>query len=116
MFLGLVLISCSYIFQPKDNEKCSDEFGEFCSIIFPIFESKCLGCHSGEDPSGAIDLTSFNSIVNSGIIDDINLSNSILYRSIVDDDSPMPPEGEIPLTDDEIQTITNWILEGAIQF
>jgi uncharacterized membrane protein len=109
--LGLLLTSCSYVFQPKDLN-CEDDTGEYCAV-YTILESKCLNCHSSNNPEGSLDLSTYEEIISSNVIDFDDLESSILLTRIADELDPMPPESNTQLNENEIQVITNWVLNGA---
>lgn len=99
----------------------------FHDHIFPLFEERCLDCHSEPyvkngrtiHPKAGLRLDTYESIIKGNldgtIIEKGNADESTLYAVItLDSDDPeiMPPKGE-PLTEDEISMIKQWITEGA---
>ncbi|MBO6516255.1 MAG: hypothetical protein JJ975_06865 [Bacteroidia bacterium] len=90
--------------QNNPAVECSDTIS-YASVIKPIFDQKCIRCHSGKLPKGGIDLASYERasrvpghrmecVVSAG-----GACNS------------MPPNGE-PLTPDEAQYIQCWVSTG----
>ena len=82
----------------------------FSSINDSIFKPSCVTCHSGAEPKGKVDLTSYEKLMASGSVVKGKPFESKLY--LVVDSGDMPPEGaSIPssLVDD----IYKWIKEGA---
>ncbi len=93
-------------------------------IYVPIFETRCMPCHSSD--GGQIILApadvAYENMINGvskndggvAFIDVLQPEESYLYRLIVDDNVEyiMPP-GNNALTPFEIQTILNWISQGA---
>ena len=61
--------------------------------IQPIFNSNCIGCHSGSFPSGGLDLTNLDNVLlgsNSGPVIALgNPSSSILWQEV--SSGSMPP-------------------------
>jgi hypothetical protein len=97
------MFSCEkYSFDPPEvdpNEEIS-----FQEVLIPIFDNKCVGCHSGGIPP--------------------NLTADEAYESITDDYiNDVPEESEIytkleeghvtSITDIELQQILIWIQQGA---
>ena len=110
---------------------CSQQQVSFSNDIQPIFKDKCLSCHDGKgEGSEESDFlvttyanimkgTKFGPVIKPG-----DAKSSSLYRLIDHKTSTkiqMPPHHdtsvaqgrEDPLTHDEIETITNWIDQGA---
>ncbi len=113
----LLLLCASFLFGQVD----------FLTQVQPIFDVRCAtsGCHVAGHVTG-LDLTpgnSYGNLVNvvstnyaPGIrVEPYNPSNSVLYHKITDSHvfgGVMPPTGE--MGSDTIQTITDWISEGAL--
>ncbi len=120
-------------FTPGGDTPVSD----FDSIIQPIFDNHCTGCHVGASPSGGLDLSLGNSYGNLVGVSSLQLpampritandiNNSYLYLKITNAHSAaggsgdyMPPpytaSGD-PLSIDDpaaVQAILDWINNGA---
>ena len=100
--------------------------GTFNRNIRPILSNKCFACHgpSGPDRKGDLrldlpdgELGALTPRKDTFIIKSHNLEESELWRRITtnDIDDRMPPEDshKTPLTDDEIEAVRQWILDGA---
>ena len=89
------------------------EAPEFARDIAPLLATRCLGCHSGEEPQGGLDLTSLAAARQGGesgtALTPANLEQSTLWQRIHDGD--MPPKK--PLPDVERDLIRRWIESGA---
>ncbi|MGB0428427.1 MAG: hypothetical protein ACPGEC_05820 [Flavobacteriales bacterium] len=106
--LILVLSACTNDNKTDEFEDCEPENISFTNDIIPIFESKCLGCHSGSDPSGDIDLKDFSTVET--LASEGRLLSAIKQQSYY----PMPPaDNGTPLSDCHIETIKTWINEGT---
>jgi uncharacterized membrane protein len=104
----------------------------FEKAILPIFEAKCLKCHSTEHtdaagkvkkPKGGLVMDSAAGLTKGGkeakekTLVAGKPEESELYRVTTlpsSDDAAMPPEGKAdPLTDEEKELLKKWIAEGA---
>ncbi len=99
----------------------------FHDHVFPLLEERCLDCH-GEPyvkngrtihPKAGLRLDTYEWIIKGNldgtILEKGNPDESTLIAVItLDSDDPeiMPPKGD-PLTEDEINMLKQWILEGA---
>jgi hypothetical protein len=79
--------------------------------VLPILETKCLKCHQGDKTKGGLDLSSLVGIMKGGengaAIVAGSSRESLIYQQV--SDQLMPPEGNAPLTYEELQTIVRWI-------
>ncbi len=84
------------------------------SLSQNIFTPKCLSCHSGPNPSGNTNFTSYDALVHNPRHTDLvtpgKPENSHLYEVLQNDE--MPPNGP-PLSQQEIQAVSDWISSGA---
>jgi len=79
----------------------------FSADVWPIIEEYALAAHGG---NGGIFLENYDDILKQVVPGDPE--NSMLYRVLIADGVPqMPPDG--PLPDELIQTIYDWIAQGA---
>lgn len=89
-------------------------------LIQPVLEKRCYSCHGANKSKGGLRLDSPEFILKGG---DDGLAmvsgdpdKSYMYGSLIlpiDDDYHMPPEGKPQLTQDQIQLIHWWILNGG---
>ena len=105
----------------------------FASVVQPIFTSRCTSCHSGAFPAAGLSLAvgvAYGNIVNvtSSQVAALkrvlpsNASSSYLYQKITNTMVPPdmgPPTQPMPLASypmpsAEIDTIENWINQGAL--
>ncbi len=94
---------------------------DFIRDIQPIFENRCLKCHSDEKPKSHFRLTSRESALKGGddgvdiIPGDSARSPLIRYVARVDPDIQMPPEDRgTPLTPTEVGRLRAWIDQGVV--
>ena len=85
----------------------------FAANIQPILSAKCYICHSGSSASGGLDLTSYKSAAALKIWVPGKPSQSLLYLKLTGAVPPQMPLGGPYLPPGAIQTIANWIKEGA---
>lgn len=82
----------------------------FSQDVWPIIEENALAAHGGK---GGVFLESYDDIMNYVVPGDPE--NSMLYRVLIGDGVPrMPPPPEAALADEMIQTIYDWIDQGAL--
>ena len=88
---------------------------DYYSEIQPIFNSRCINCHSGSDAEENLSLTSYNNVMNGGdsgeIIIPYDHANSLLWQYI---NSGFMPPGTNDLIDSQVDLIAQWINEGAL--
>lgn len=86
---------------------CDTTNMSFANDIFPILQTKCVGCHSGGNPGGGINLSNFAGI--SAVAANGRLLGSIQrqvgYSAMPKGGTPMPPC--------EVSKIAAWVQAGA---
>lgn len=90
-----------------DGQVCDTTNVSYSTVVAPILQTRCNGCHGGAFPSAGIDLTTHENVfiyANGG-----GLLGSIRHESGF---SPMPKSApKIPFC--EINKISAWINNGA---
>ena len=82
----------------------------FTREVAPILVKRCASCHIDKDePEADVSFASYSDLINGGVVDEGNADNSILIDMVVSGD--MPPKK--PLSEKEIQLLTEWVDEGA---
>ena len=81
----------------------------FTNTINPIFEARCIVCHSGQNPPAGHDFTTYDGIV--GAVNEGHLLPAIKHEIGY---IPMPKDSD-PLTDCQISQISKWIDMGMPQ-
>jgi len=96
---------------------CDPDTIYFTNDILPILTSGCTmsGCHDAASASDGIVLTSWESVMASGVVRPGNPGDSDLYENITEDDPDkrMPPPPMAALQAEQIQKIRKWIEQGA---
>jgi WD40 repeat protein len=105
----LALVLCLPLTASKD----------FKRDIQPIFEKRCVGCHSATATMGSLNLESYTGLMQGGnngqVVVPGKSKESMLYLSVV---GQAPNIGRMPFSnevmpDSEAETIREWIDEGA---
>ena len=84
---------------------------------YDIFERSCFSCHGPEGIYKAVLLIEHSALIKEGgpvVPGDPDASR--LYKRIRGEGGPQMPLGGPPLPDAEIETIKNWILDGALDW
>ncbi len=85
---------------------------DFETQIKPIFETHCVSCHKDGDDEGGYRMDNANDALK-GIAGG-DLDNSEVYQHMIGEEEIMPPEEEDDaLSPDQIETVGNWITQGA---
>ena len=100
-----------------DNRVIPDSNVSYSQDIQPVFNLKCTnaGCHEDASRAGGISLTTCaNTKADPSIVFPGEPDNSRLVWAVEGiSNSPMPPVGYPPLTENQIKGIRTWIKEGA---
>jgi hypothetical protein len=86
---------------------CSTDAVTFSGTIFPLVTNKCLGCHSGNTPSGDLNFSSH--LVLQTVAQDGRLIGAVTHAP----GFTAMPLGGSKLSECEIDQITEWIAQGA---
>ena len=84
----------------------------YSGVIQPLLNSNCVSCHGSRSPSAGVNLSSYTA-TRTYVIPG-NGTSSLLYRSLVGSNgvSRMPPSRV--LSSAQIQSVLNWINQGAL--
>jgi hypothetical protein len=89
---------------------------DFARDVHPIFAARCFACHGGDKRSGGLSLQSYDDVLKGGRNGPAILpgrgADSLLILRATSTTTRMPPTG-LPLTTQEIATITKWIDDGV---
>lgn len=77
-----------------------------------LSSSTCVSCHSGTNPSGNYDLSTYDAAVSGGRVVPNSPAASLLVQRLRD--GSMPPTG--PLPEAEIRVIETWVAAGAPRY
>ena len=76
-----------------------------------VFQSHCVSCHSGANPSAGLDITNKQSLISKFYVIPESPGNSLLLLKMKNGALPMPPAGNLPSL--RIQKVEDWISDGA---
>ena len=86
----------------------------FAADVFPIIQSRCINCHGGDRTEADLVLRSYEDLMAGGesgpVVVPGDAENSLLVQLITE--LKMPKRGP-KLTPVQIQTITDWVNQGA---
>ncbi|MDG2185605.1 MAG: PSD1 and planctomycete cytochrome C domain-containing protein [Mariniblastus sp.] len=110
-FLFLLIIACLSWPGPLQAQE-----NYFESQVAPILTSRCLDCHNDSESEGDFSLQSSQAMLESGLIEKGNASDSPFMEIITGNNGhpPQMPKTGPPLTKSEIQKIRTWIDRGAL--
>jgi len=96
---------------------CDPNIVYFEQQILPILVSSCAksGCHDAATGQDGVILNNYQNVMVTGEVTPFNLGDSEIWEVITetDPDDVMPPPGENPLTQAQINLIALWINQGA---
>jgi hypothetical protein len=85
--------------------------------VTTIFEDNCAGCHEPDNSKGGLDVTTFAAIRTGGgsgqSIVPGEPDQSRLYRMVTQQERPFMPQDDDPLPKEQLDTLRNWIEQGA---
>lgn len=132
LFIALVFISCKEKIEDPVRYIDATYNGFESNDVAEVIVLKCAtaGCHAGNNPAGDISMENYYSLVSGAvhqqqghmadfegeIIIPFNSDKSLLYQMMLGNVNPLSPHDLISLTDNEKQTIKNWIDGGAKNF
>jgi uncharacterized membrane protein len=104
---------------PDTTTDCDPSLTYFQNDVMPIFASSCAmtGCHDAATAEEGVILTNYANIMNTGEVDPGNPNSSEVFDVIMDSDPDKkmpPPSSGITLSQDQINTINDWISQGAL--
>lgn len=104
---------------PGQNEKpCHPDTVYFQNDILPLLQSSCAlaGCHDAITQEDGVNLTNYNSVINTADVKPMQPNKSDLYEVLIEDDPDkrMPPPPKQALSADQIDMVYTWIMQGAL--
>jgi mono/diheme cytochrome c family protein len=118
----LAFVSCSKKMPTQTDDTPPDATVTFSATIQPMFNARCVSCHSASAPLSGVNLTSYaatmasrGSLYNALIVVAGNADQSALYDKLLSSPrfgSRMPQGGS--LTSQQIANVRAWINAGAL--
>jgi hypothetical protein len=104
------LVFCRGLVFLASTGAVADE-AEFEKDVLPILQSHCIRCHGAERQEGSVrlDTLSVNLIEDRAATENWHEVLNVLQAS------EMPPEGELPLSSEQLQTVTDWVSSSIRQ-
>jgi len=116
--LGFIAILMA-LAQPPSAKAQNSKAVSFIHDVAPILKENCLACHDAKKKNGKLDISTYAKLRKGGTNDDPIVpgkpEESDLVRLIVskDEDRMPPPDKGMPLSNEKVQLIRQWIKEGA---
>jgi len=120
---AVLLLTCGMVFAAAVAEEPAPDGSEKISYytqVRPIFQAHCQGCHQPAKRGGQYVMTEFSALVKGGESETAAIVPGKPHESYLvdmitpaDGDAEMP-KGKDPLSQTDIDLITRWIAEGAI--
>ena len=100
----------------KESELAQVEYFE--SKVRPLLIERCTACHGAENQESSLRLDTAEGLMAGGesgpVVIASDPDHSLLIQAVRGKgDLKMPPDGEDPLTPEEIQALVHWIKQGA---
>ena len=87
----------------------------YVNDVYPIFEERCIKCHGVESTKEGLDMLTYDNLLagsrNGPVLVPGNATESLLVELVVEGE--MPNRGPA-LSAEQIQTITDWVNQGAL--
>ena len=116
-FIPLALFWMASSIQAEENKA---KKVSFYNEIRPIFQASCHGCHQPAKANGEYVMTTFKELLKGGDSEEIAIvptkpdeSHLITLITPIDGEAEMPQK-EDPLQKEQIELITRWVAEGAL--
>lgn len=97
---------------------CDPDVVYFNQDVLPILQSNCAfsGCHDEASAQDGVILIDYDNVIQTADVEPFNLNDSEIYEVLVDDDldDRMPPAPTPALSQDQINIIATWILQGGL--
>lgn len=102
--------------EPPSTEEAADPAGiSYANDVYPIFEASCIKCHGVESTKEGLDMLTYENLMvgsrNGTVLVPGNAADSLLVQLIVEGEMPNRGPG---LTAEQIQIISDWVNQGAL--
>ena len=119
---GVVLIlvglsGCEFLDDMPAQTEIPDGMVRWDAHVEPLFERKCISCHSGDAAAAELRLTSWDEAIRGSEQGEAfiayNPDKSVMLRLMTSYDRDPHPAGRNQLTEDEVGMLRRWIADGA---
>lgn len=129
LLMAIVIIACKH--EPEElagplppgpepdppAHPCDPDTVYFNKDLLPVLISSCgqPGCHDAASMQGDVVLTDYNSVMQTADVRPGDPEGSDIYENIIetDPDKRMPPPPASPLSQENIDMVYTWIVQGA---
>lgn len=91
----------------------------FNDHVLPIFKNACLNCHNPDRKRGGLDIASYGATIAGSdgqkIVAVGDPESSVLYKLVAHTEEPKMPQRADKLPAKDIETIKQWIAQGALE-
>ena len=108
------------MFQKGKNLVALEDARIFENVIKPIFESKCISCHSSKKAKGELILETIALLKKGGkngkLWETGGVETGLLMKRLhlpADDKKHMPPPGKPQLEEEDLELLTRWLKSGS---
>ncbi|MDB4749503.1 hypothetical protein OAF83_01225 [Rubripirellula sp.] len=96
----------------------ADEKVDYVNEVAPILRVHCIACHTTDEAEGGLVMETHAALLKGGVsgaaVTPGESKSSRMILRVTGEATPrMPPEGEDPLTDAQVATLTKWVEQGA---
>ena len=104
LFLSVAIFAGPSSVEAQDGDQIS-----FANDVAPIINAKCGNCHV-RGSRGRYNIKSYKALIDSDSVDPDNPDDSLFIEVI---ESGEMPKGGLKVSDAELETLKNWISQGA---
>ncbi len=106
--------------EKKQQRVLLEDAMVFTNMVYPILESKCMGCHNSKKAKGELVMETKELLLKGGkngkLWDSTQADLGLLMKRThlpLEAKKHMPPQGKPQLTDDDISILSDWIKSGT---
>lgn len=118
MHLKTLLSSTCLVFLIASATHAEDSM-DYQRDVFPILQRYCVGCHTVDEAEGGLVMESHAALMRGGdsgpaVTAGVPNSSRLLLMTRGEIEPRMPPDGEQRPSEQEIETLTAWVEQGAV--
>ncbi len=114
IYQGVLSATDTFALSIKSIEPTSFNPPTYTQLISAngILGKNCISCHTANNARGSLNMNNYDEMINHFVIIPFDINSSLLVERIENSSNPMPPNGSL-LSSDQIQSLKDWILDGA---